>query len=102
MLNFFFLFAVNVKNVKEDSKTIRPSVPFSFVLFRFYNLLTCTSYFYKGTIRYELVGIYPAQEFFAVNPTTGSVTVTRDLATDSFETMQYTVSRMSLLSLVTY
>nr|XP_034314272.1 protocadherin Fat 4 isoform X3 [Crassostrea gigas] len=44
-----------------------------------------------GTIRYELVGIYPAQEFFAVNPTTGSVTVTRDLATDSFETMQYTL-----------
>lgn len=83
-------------------KTVRPSVPFSFVLFRFYNLMTCTSYLNKGTIRYELVGIYPAQEFFAVNPTTGSVTVTRDLATDSFETMQYTVSRMSLLSLVTY
>lgn len=64
--------------------------------------MICTSYFYKGTIRYELVGIYPAQDFFAVNPSTGSVTVTRDLATDSFETMQYTVSRMSLLSLVSY
>ncbi|XP_062579030.1 protocadherin Fat 3-like [Saccostrea cucullata] len=44
-----------------------------------------------GSIRYELVGIYPAQDFFAVNPTTGVVNLIKDLATDNFETMQYTL-----------
>lgn len=58
MFNFFFFLVVNVKIVKEDSKIIRLLVFFSFVLFRFYNLMICIFYFNKGIIRYEFVGIY--------------------------------------------
>lgn len=56
---------------------------------------------FQGSIVYELVGIYPAQDFFAVNQATGAINITRDLATDSFETMQYTVSCTTFLLLFT-
>lgn len=49
-------------------------------------------YLFQGNLRYELVGIYPAQDFFAVDPSSGEVSVIRNLTTDNFETMQYTVS----------
>ncbi|RUS82555.1 hypothetical protein EGW08_009685 [Elysia chlorotica] len=45
----------------------------------------------QGDIRYEAVGIYPAQSFFSVDPVTGVVTLTGDLINDPNKLTQYTL-----------
>lgn len=40
---------------------------------------------------YEIVGDYPAQDFFSVNGTTGQVTIEKDLREDATKTLQYMV-----------
>ena len=46
----------------------------------------------QGQIRYGISGVYPAPDFFAINPSTGSVSVKRDLRLDSLQLNSYTVS----------
>ncbi|XP_048248646.1 protocadherin Fat 4-like [Haliotis rufescens] len=42
-----------------------------------------------GTMMYELIGVYPAPNFFFVNITTGDVSIRTDLQTDAAATPQY-------------
>ena len=45
----------------------------------------------KGSLLFEIVGLYPAQSFFSINASTGSVSVATDLRLDSLEAQQYIV-----------
>ena len=49
------------------------------------------NYFPQGQLRYEITGYYPAQSFFAVNPTTGVVNISQDLRLDSLKLGVYRV-----------
>lgn len=41
---------------------------------------------------YELIGVYPAQNFFVVNPATGDVSLKAALSADPLALLDYTVS----------
>ncbi|XP_055954929.1 protocadherin Fat 4 [Patella vulgata] len=43
----------------------------------------------KGAIQYEVIGFVPATNFFNVNPTSGDITVTRNLSTDTNSGVTY-------------
>ena len=45
---------------------------------------------------YEATGLYPAQDYFQVNRTTGVISLVRDLRTDSLNLQAYTVSYLYL------
>ncbi|GFN79862.1 protocadherin fat 4 [Plakobranchus ocellatus] len=44
-----------------------------------------------GQIRYEAVGVYPAQSFFSVDESTGAISLTGDLRNDPLKLTQYTL-----------
>ena len=46
---------------------------------------------------YDVIGNYPAPSFFAVNSTTGAVSIKQDLKLDVNANTLYTVSKHSLL-----
>ena len=46
----------------------------------------------KGKLQYELVGQYPATDFFKINPETGELKIKQDLKRDSLRSAQYIVS----------
>jgi len=48
---------------------------------------------------YELIGVYPAQDYFIVNPTNGQVSLKASLTTDSLQLLDYTVSIAIMLKL---
>jgi hypothetical protein len=43
----------------------------------------------KGSIVYSLTGVYPAQNFFTLNPSNAEIRIKQDLKTDSLHTAQY-------------
>ena len=45
----------------------------------------------QGELKYELVGVYPAQDFFTVDPDTAEVKVRKPLAQDSLRSVEYLV-----------
>ena len=53
---------------------------------------TATDQDLKGAIVYEMIGMFPAQSFFDINPVTGRVFLRNGLLSDSLQTTSYTVS----------
>lgn len=53
---------------------------------------TATDQDLKGTIVYEMIGMFPAQSFFDVNPISGRVFLRNGLLSDSLQTSSYVVS----------
>ena len=45
----------------------------------------------QGAIRYELLGMYPAERYFTVHKTTGVIRTYGDLKHDPLKLMSYTV-----------
>ena len=45
----------------------------------------------QDRMQYEIIGEYPAPDFFSVNGETGEITVARDLREDSLQLSAYTV-----------
>ena len=43
----------------------------------------------EGQMTYELTGVYPAQDFFTVNPTNAEIRVEQNLKEDSLRSAQY-------------
>lgn len=50
------------------------------------------SIFKQGSIRYESIGIFPAQTFFEVNTVSGAVNIIRSVRDDVILRASYTVS----------
>lgn len=46
----------------------------------------------EGKIKYEILGVLPAPQFFKINPDTAQVRISTDLRQDSLKTMVYSVS----------
>ena len=55
---------------------------------------------FQGVIRYELVGVFPAQSFFDINEVTGEVVLRNSLLSDSDGRLLYTVSSSSAVSFI--
>lgn len=53
---------------------------------------TATDQDLKGTIMYEMIGMFPAQSFFDINPISGRVFLRNGLLSDSLQTSSYVVS----------
>jgi protocadherin Fat 4 len=53
---------------------------------------TATDQDLKGSIVYQMIGMFPAQSFFDVNPSTGRVFLRNGLLSDSLQTSSYVVS----------
>lgn len=53
---------------------------------------TVCSIFKQGSIRYESIGIFPAQTFFEVNTVSGAVNIIRSVRDDVILRASYTVS----------
>lgn len=52
----------------------------------------CMSIFKQGSIRYESIGIFPAQTFFEVNTVSGVINIIRSVRDDVILRASYTVS----------
>lgn len=52
----------------------------------------CMSLFKQGSIRYESIGIFPAQTFFEVNTVSGAINIIRSVRDDVILRASYTVS----------
>lgn len=50
------------------------------------------SIFKQGSIRYESIGIFPAQTFFEVNTVSGAINIIRSVRDDVILRASYTVS----------
>lgn len=50
------------------------------------------SLFKQGSIRYESIGIFPAQTFFEVNTVSGAINIIRSVRDDVILRASYTVS----------
>lgn len=50
------------------------------------------SNFKQGSIRYESIGIFPAQTFFEVNTVSGAINIIRSVRDDVILRASYTVS----------
>lgn len=50
------------------------------------------SLFKQGSIRYESIGIFPAQTFFEVNTASGAINIIRSVRDDVILRASYTVS----------
>ena len=48
--------------------------------------------FLQGRVNYEIVGEYPAQDFFSVHLDNAEIRVIKDLREDSLRAPQYSVS----------
>ena len=58
----------------------------------FFVILACIFCFsFKGQIRYEMVGMYPAPLFFKIDAVSGNVILSQSLMYDSMRTVVYKV-----------
>ena len=51
---------------------------------------------FQGDMTYEIVGEYPAPDFFGIDLLTGVITITRDLRKDSLQLSSYQVTTSHL------
>lgn len=58
------------------------------------NIIHTILSYLKGPLVYELNGAYPAENFFAVNRSTGAVTLIKDIDQDALLLSTYTVSHL--------
>ena len=49
-------------------------------------------YFLQGTFQYQLIGLYPANQYFSIDGTTGIIRIINQLRNDPLHLMSYTVS----------
>ena len=54
-------------------------------------LYTKMIFLLQGNFQYRIVGQFPANTFFKIDPTTGNITVRNVPKSDGLETMTYTV-----------
>ena len=56
-------------------------------------LIAICTFFLQSNLQYQILGQYPAPDFFSIDQSTGVIYISRDLRLDSLQLATYNVSR---------